>query len=118
MLRGPRINNKEIKKRQFFNFRGLLNGLFTIQDIIEGIKSVTEKEDKSYWLPTIYTVEKITESFGQKYYHLDELDKWEEFMTTEAIKKMKKIPDWKERLARYNATVDEEIGRASCRERV
>jgi hypothetical protein len=34
-------------------------------------KIIIEKEDKSYWLPTIYTVEKITESFGQKYYHLE-----------------------------------------------
>ena len=34
-------------------------------------KIITEKEDKSYWLPTVYTVEKISESFGQKYYHLE-----------------------------------------------
>ena len=34
-------------------------------------KMITEKEDKSYWLPTVHTVEKITESFGQKYYHLE-----------------------------------------------
>ena len=31
----------------------------------------TQKENTSYWLPTIYTVNKITESFNQKYYHLE-----------------------------------------------
>ena len=34
-------------------------------------KIITEKEDKSYWLPTIHTVEKISEMFNQKYYHLE-----------------------------------------------
>jgi len=34
-------------------------------------KIITEKENKSYWLPTVYTVDKISVSFGQKYYHLE-----------------------------------------------
>ena len=28
------------------------------------------KEDLSYWLPTVQTVQEITETFGQKYYHV------------------------------------------------
>jgi hypothetical protein len=34
-------------------------------------KIITEKEDKSYWLPTVYTVDKISVTFGQKYYHVE-----------------------------------------------
>jgi hypothetical protein len=34
-------------------------------------KTITDKEDNSYWLPDIYKVIEITESFGQKYYHLE-----------------------------------------------
>jgi uncharacterized membrane protein (UPF0127 family) len=34
-------------------------------------KLITEKENKSYWLSTVYTVDKISVSFGQKYYHLE-----------------------------------------------
>ena len=34
-------------------------------------KIITEKENKSYWLSTVYTVDKISVSFGQKYYHLE-----------------------------------------------
>ena len=34
-------------------------------------KIIAEKEDKSYWLPTLYTVDKISVSFEQKYYHLE-----------------------------------------------
>jgi hypothetical protein len=34
-------------------------------------KTITDKEDKSYWLPDTYKVINITESFGQKYYQLE-----------------------------------------------
>ena len=34
-------------------------------------KIITEKEDKSFWTPKTFTVAKITESFNQKYYHLE-----------------------------------------------
>ena len=34
-------------------------------------KGITDKEDKSYWLPDTYKVINITESFGQKYYQLE-----------------------------------------------
>jgi hypothetical protein len=34
-------------------------------------KIITDKEDKSYWLPDTYKVINITESFGQKYYQLE-----------------------------------------------
>ena len=33
-------------------------------------KKTFDKESKSTWLPEIYTVDKITESFNQKYYHV------------------------------------------------
>ena len=34
-------------------------------------KIITEKENKSYWLSTVYTVDKISVSFGQKHYHVE-----------------------------------------------
>jgi DNA-directed RNA polymerase beta' subunit len=48
----------------------------------------------------------ITSENKKKYFHLDFNDKWEEFMTTNAVKQMKKIPNWKDVLEKYNNTVN------------
>ena len=38
-------------------------------------KDIFEKENKSVWLTTKHKVENITESHGQKYYHLENHNK-------------------------------------------
>lgn len=44
-----------------------------------------------------------------KYYNFDDTDKWNEYITVDAIKKMKKIPEWKDCFKRYNKVVDNSI---------